>query len=566
MPSFPDEVLEHVLVFLTSSQDRNSVSLVCKTWYRAEAWGRKSIFIRNMYAVSAEAVVRRFPRLRSITLKGKPRFADFNLVPPNWGADVLPWIHTIASVNPMLEELRLKRMVVTDESLELLAHFFPNFRALSLTSCEGFSTNGLAIIASKCRNLTELDLQENDIDDRGGYWLSCFPESCSSLVSLNFACLNSEVNFDVLERLVARCKCLKSLKLNKNVTLEQLQRLLVRAPQLTELGTGSYSQELKSQQFSDLETAFSNCRDLRLLSGFWEVSSLYLSAINSVCVKLTFLNFSYATLQSWELGRLIVNCPHLQRLWVLDTVEDKGLETVSSSCKDLRELRVFPADPSGQGQGYVTEKGIVAISKGCPNLKYVLYFCRQMTNSAIVRVAHNCPMLTHFRLCIMDPHRPDHQTNEPMDEAFGAIVKNCKNLQRLSLSGLLTDKTFEYLGLYAKNLQTLSVAFAGDSDKGMQYLLQGCPKLRKLEIRDSPFGDAALLSGLDRYESMRSLWMSACHVTLNGCNILAQEMPKLNVEIIKENDEDDDNRIEKLYVYRTLCGPRTDAPSFVYTL
>ncbi|GLJ14664.1 hypothetical protein SUGI_0237420 [Cryptomeria japonica] len=127
-------------------------------------------------------------------------------------------------------------------------------------------------------------------------------------------------------------------------------------------------------------------------------------------------------------------------------------------------------------------------------------------------------MLTHFRLCIMDPHRPDHQTNEPMDEAFGAIVKNC------------------------------------------------CPKLRKLEIRDSPFGDAALLSGLDRYESMRSLWMSACHVTLNGCNILAQEMPKLNVEIIKENDEDDDNRIEKLYVYRTLCGPRTDAPSFVYTL
>eukprot|EP01018_Ginkgo_biloba_P015075 Gb_04516 [translate_table: standard] len=403
----------------------------------------------------------------------------------------------------------------------------------------------------KHMNLTELDLQESDIDDRGGYWLSCFPESCSSLVSLNFACLNSEVNFDALERLVTRCTCLKSLKVNKSVTLEQLQRLLVKASQLTELGTGSYSQELKLRQYADLETAFNNCKELQILSGFWEVASLYLPAIYSACSNLTFLNFSYATVRSLELRKLLVNCPHLQRLWVLDTVEDKGLEVVSSCCKDLRELRVFPVDPYGQGQGYVTEKGILAISRGCPNLNYVLYFCRQMTNTAIVTVAQNCPKLTHFRLCIMDPCRPDHLTNEPMDEAFGAIVRNCKNLQRLAVSGWLTDETFEYIGLYAKNLETLSVAFAGNSDRGMQYVLQGCPKLRKLEIRDSPFGDAALLSGLDHYESMRSLWMSACKVTMNGCKILAQEMPRLNVEIIKEND-DNDMQVEKLYVYRSV--------------
>eukprot|EP01018_Ginkgo_biloba_P015076 Gb_04515 [translate_table: standard] len=161
MPSFPDEVLEHVLVFLTSSKDRNAVSLVCKAWYRAEAWGRRSVFIGNIYAVSPEIVVRRFPRIRSLTLKGKPRFADFNLVPPNWGADVLPWLLIISSAYPMLEELRLKRMTVTDESLELLAHSFPNFRALSLTSCDGFSTDGLAIIASDCRQY--VDVQDDII-------------------------------------------------------------------------------------------------------------------------------------------------------------------------------------------------------------------------------------------------------------------------------------------------------------------------------------------------------------------------------------------------------------------
>lgn len=250
------------------------------------------------------------------------------------------------------------------------------------------------------------------------------------------------MNFDALERLVARCTSLKSLKLNKSVTLEQLQRLLVKAPQLTELGTGSFSQELKLLQYADLEIAFNNCKGLRILSGFWEVAFPYLPAIYSSCSNLTFLNFSYATVRSLEMGRLIVNCPHLQRLWVLDTVEDKGLELVSSSCKDLRELRVFPMDPYGQGQTYVTEKGITAISQGCPNLEYVLYFCRRMTNSAIITVAHNCPKLTHFRLCIMDPCCPDHLTNEPMDKAFGAIARNCKNLQRLAVSSLLTDKAF----------------------------------------------------------------------------------------------------------------------------
>ena len=242
------------------------------------------------------------------------------------------------------------------------------------------------------------------------------------------------------------------------------------------------------------------------------------------------------------------------------------------SCPLLEELRVFPADPfdqdaflDGGGNG-VTESGFVAVSEGCPNLHYVLYFCRQMTNAAVATVVRNCPNFTHFRLCIMTPCEPDYLTNEPMDEAFGAVVKTCTKLQRLSVSGLLTDLAFEYIGTYAKNLEVLSVAFAGSSDRGMQCVLEGCPKLRKLEIRDCPFGNAALLSGLERYESMRSLWMSACNVTMDGCRLLAREMPRLNVEVIKEEDESDDIQAEKVYVYRSVAGPRKDAPPFVITL
>lgn len=260
----------------------------------------------------------------------------------------------------------------------------------------------------------------------------------------------------------------------------------------------------------------------------------------------------------------------MQYLQILDCIGDEGLEVVASTCKHLQEIRVFPSDPH-VGNAAVTEVGLVALSSGCRKLHSILYFCQQMTNVALITVAKNCPNFTRFRLCILDPTKPDAVTNQPLDEGFGAIVHSCKGLRRLSMTGLLTDKVFLYIGMYAEQLEMLSIAFAGDTDKGMQYLLNGCKKLRKLEIRDCPFGNAALLMDVGKYETMRSLWMSSCEVTLGGCKSLAKKMPRLNVEIINENDQmdasaDDRQKVEKMFLYRTLAGRREDAPEFVWTL
>ena len=247
------------------------------------------------------------------------------------------------------------------------------------------------------------------------------------------------------------------------------------------------------------------------------------------------------------------------------------MAVVATTCKDLQELRVFPSDVDTAA---VTEEGLVLISSGCPKLNSLLYFCHQMTNAALITVAKNCPNFIRFRLCILSPRKPDPVTLQPLDEGFGAIVQSCKHLRRLSLSGLLTDQVFLYIGMYAEKLEMLSIAFAGDSDKGMAYVLNGCKNLRKLEIRDSPFGDAAVLEDVGKYETMRSLWMSSCDVTLGGCKTLATKMPMLNVEVINERDDGDKmeeypsdvNAVTKMYVYRTLAGPREDAPDFVWTL
>lgn len=147
----PSKVLEHILSFIDSNEDRNSVSLVCKSWFETERKTRKRVFVGNCYAVSPAAVARRFPDMRSLTLKGKPHFADYNLVPDGWGGYAWPWIEAMAAKSPSLEEIRLKRMVVTDECLEKIAASFKDFKVLVLTSCEGFSTDGIAAIAATCR-------------------------------------------------------------------------------------------------------------------------------------------------------------------------------------------------------------------------------------------------------------------------------------------------------------------------------------------------------------------------------------------------------------------------------
>ncbi|CAL5348863.1 unnamed protein product [Camellia sinensis] len=572
---YPDQVLENVLenvlLFLTNRRDRNAVSLVCKAWYHVEALTRSELFIGNCYAVSPRRVAERFRRVRAVTVKGKPRFADFNLMPPNWGAHFTPWVTAMAYSYRALEKLCLKRMSVKDEDLELLAHF-PCFKELVLVCCDGFGTSGLAVVASKCRQLRVLDLIEDEVTDDEVDWVSCFPEGETCLESLIFDCVECAINFEELERLVARSPYLKKLRLNRYVNIGQLYRLMIRAPNLTHLGTGSFSPSenvAQSDQEPDYVSAFDSCKSLVCLSGFREIIADYLPAIYPVCVNLTSLNFSYANINAEQLRPVIRHCHKLQIFWVLDSVCDEGLQAVAATCKDLRELRVFPIHAREDIEGPVSETGLQAISEGCNRLQSILYFCQRMTNAAVVAMSKNCPDLVVFRLCIMGRHRPDHVTGEPMDAGFGAIVQNCKKLTRLAISGLLTDKAFSYIGQYGKLVRTLSVAFAGDSDTGLKYVLEGCPRLQKLEIRDSPFGDSALRSGLHHYYNMRFLWMSSCRLSHRGCKEIAQQMPHLVVEVINGEDQPEERSaelVDTLYMYRSLEGPRADAPRFVTIL
>jgi hypothetical protein len=55
---------------------------------------------------------------------------------------------------------------------------------------------------------------------------------------------------------------------------------------------------------------------------------------------------------------------------------------------------------------------------------------------------------------------------------------------------------------------------------------------------------------------------------MRGCRDVAQQMPDLVVEVMKDHldDEGEMETVDKLYLYRSLAGARNDAPSFVNIL
>ncbi|ONL94417.1 F-box protein FBX14 [Zea mays] len=574
-----DNVLETVLQFLDAPRDRSAASLVCRSWHSAESATRESVAVRNLLAVSATRTARRFPNARSLLLKGRPRFADFNLLPHGWDASAFrPWAAAVAAgAFPALTSLYLKRIPVTDADLDLLSRSLPaSFRDLTLHLCDGFTSRGLASIASHCRGLRVLDVVECDMAEEQEVvdWVAAFPQEPSNLESLSFECYEPPVAFAALEALVERSPRLRRLGVNLHVSLGQLCRLMAHAPRLSHLGTGSFRPADGGEEgtgFGEVVSAFvaaGRARTLVSLSGFRDLAQEYLPTIAVVCAHLKSLDLSYSAVTPNQILMFIGQCYNLETLWVLDSVRDEGLDAVGISCKKLQSLRVLPLNAHEDADELVSEVGLTAISRGCPALRSILYFCQTMTNAAVVDMSRNCPELKVFRLCIMGRHQPDHATGEPMDEGFGAIVQNCSKLTRLSTSGQLTDRAFEYIGRHGKSLRTLSVAFAGNSDVALQYILQGCPKLEKLEIRDCPFGDAGLFAGMHHFYNMRFVWMSGCNLTLQGCKEVAQVLPRMVVELINgQSDENERNEsVDILYMYRSLDGPREDVPPFVKIL
>lgn len=105
--------------------------------------------------------------------------------------------------------------------------------------------------------------------------------------------------------------------MNRAVPLDTLQNILTRAPQLVDLGTGSYIQDPDSEAFNKLKATILKCKSIKSLSGFLDVAPRCLESIYPICSNLISLNLSYAPgVHGVELIKLLRHCTKLQCLWV----------------------------------------------------------------------------------------------------------------------------------------------------------------------------------------------------------------------------------------------------------
>ncbi|RDX96432.1 Coronatine-insensitive protein 1, partial [Mucuna pruriens] len=569
-----DVVLDCVMSYIHDPKDRDAVSQVCRRWYELDSLTRKHVTIALCYTTTPDRLRRRFPHLESLNLKGKPRAAMFNLIPEDWGGFVTPWVKEISQYFDCLKSLHFRRMIVMDPDLQLLARSRGHIlQALKLDKCSGFSTDGLFCIGRFCRNLRILFLEESSLVEKDGEWLRELALNNTVLETLNFY-LTDIANFRIqdLELIARNCPNLVSVKINEGEILD-LVNFFRYASSLEEFCGGSYNEE--SEKYS----AISLPAKLNRL-GLTYISKNEMPIVFPYAASLKKLDLLYAMLDTEDHCTLIQRCPNLEVLESRNVIGDRGLEVLARCCRRLKRLRIERGDDD-QGmedeEGVVSQRGLIALSHGCPELEYMAVYVSDITNASLEHIGTHLKNLCDFRLVLLD--REERITDLPLDNGVRALLRGCDKLRRFALylrPGGLTDVGLGYIGQYSPNVRWMLLGYVGETDEGLLNFSRGCPSLQKLEMRGcSFFSEHALAIAATQLTSLRYLWVQGYGASHNGNDLLAMARPYWNIELIPSRRVVVTNPPEEpvvvdhpahILAYYSLAGPRTDFPETVIPL
>jgi coronatine-insensitive protein 1 len=398
--------------------------------------------------------------------------------------------------------------------------------------------------------LKVLSLEDSAVIDAGGEWLHALAQNNSVLESLNFAVVGLDsASVEDLALLVGNCKSLVSLKVGE-IDMSNLAGVLRKAPFLKELGTGTFS-DLGDER---MRTAVSIKLPQHLvsLSGLWAMPDAGLQMVQPVAANLKKLDLTFTLLSTRGHCELLSHCFALEELEARNVLGDEGLQVLGRTCKELRRLRVEDDE-----EGYISQRGVVAVAQGCAQLRYlVLYLC-DITNAALAMLGQGCVHLTDCRIVL--GARFKGVADLPLDDGVKLLLKGCVNLTRFALylrhKGL-TDQGLAHIGLYGHKLKWLLIGCTGESDVGLVHLAIGCQQLKRLEVRDCPFGELGFANAVVAMKSLKYLWVQGCRATESGGHLLALSHPCLHIEVFPPVP----GQPEQLLAYYALTEPRTDGP------
>nr|UAD82004.1 coronatine insensitive 1 [Lilium hybrid cultivar] len=581
LPSFAgggamsDLALECFMGYIDDPPDRAAVSLVCHKWCHIDSITRKHISIAQCYSISPFRLCRRFPRLESLKIKGKPRASMFyNLIPDDWGGYAGPWVKEIANELVCLKSVHLRRMIVKDEDISLLVSARGHMlQVLKLDKCSGFSTNGLMFIARSCRCLRTLFLEESSILDRDSGWLHELATNNFVLEILNFHMTWLKISSSDLELIARNCRSLIILKIS-DCDLSELAVSFQTATMVEEFCGGSFNDPANNygavkfpRRLCRLGLTYMGTNDMHIMFPFANM--------------LKKLDLQYTLLNTEDHCQLIQRCPNLEVLEVRDVIGDRGLEVVAQTCRNLRRLRIERGeDEHGleDEQGIVSHRGLSALAQGCLLLEYMAVYVSDITNAALESIGTHCKNLSDFRMVLLD--RQEMITELPIDNGVRALLSGCQKLRRfacyLRLGGL-SDIGLGYIGEFSGNIQWMLLGCVGESDAGFLQFSRGCRNLQKLELRGCRFSELAIAQGVLQLVSLKYIWVEGYDASPNGCDLVTMFLPFWNIEFIPprqeiiEGNEGEEGAGFSLHpaqmlAYHSLSGRRTDYPETVIPL
>ncbi|CAI8586262.1 unnamed protein product [Vicia faba] len=560
-----DVVLDCVLPYVHDSKDRDAISQVCKRWYELDSSTRKHITIALCYTTTPDRLRRRFPHLESLKLKGKPRAAMFNLIPEDWGGFVTPWVKEISKYFDCLKSLHFRRMIVTDSDLQILARSrHQSLHALKLEKCSGFSTDGLYYICHSCKNLRVLFMEESSVDEKDGEWLRELALNNTFLETLNFYLTDiNSIRIQDLELVAKNCPNLVSVKIT-DCEILSLVNFFRYASSLEEFCGGSYNEEPEKYSSVSLPAKLSRL-------GLTYIGKHEMPIAFPYAAQLKKLDLLYAMLDTEDHCTLIAKCPNLEILESRNVIGDRGLEVLARCCKKLKRLRIERGDDDQaleDEDGIVSQRGLIALSHGCPELQYMAVYVSDITNASLEHIGTHLKNLCDFRLVLLD--REERITDLPLDNGVRALLRGCEKLKRFALylrPGGLTDVGLGYIGQYSPNVRWILLGYVGETDAGLLEFSKGCPSLQKLEMRGcSFFSEYALAVAATRLTSLRYLWVQGYGASTSGLDLLAMARPYWNIELIPSRRVTDNHHPAHILAYYSLAGPRSDFPNTVIPL
>ncbi|KAJ4980185.1 hypothetical protein NE237_010965 [Protea cynaroides] len=563
-----EEIIFAILDFLDENPlDKKSFSLVCKSFYVAEARHRKTL--KPLRSELLTTILDRYPSVSRLDLTLCPRITDNSLIVISSickstlrsidlsrskcfsqvglsnlvlncsslveldlsnGTELTDSAAAAIAEAKNLEKLWLVRCkLISDLGIGCIAVGCKKLRLINLKWCLGVTHLGVGLLAIKCKEIRSLDLSYVPITKK------CLP-SILQLQHLEELVLTGCLGIDDgnLATLKQGCASLQTLNMSccQNVTHEGLSFLTNGAGNLRQLilaygSTVTLALAETLQKFPKLESI--------KLDGCL-VTSDGLKAIGDYCVSLRELSLSKCSGVIDEgLSSIVIKHKELRKLDITccRKITDVSIASIKTSCTSLTSLRMESCSLISQeafvliGQhcpfleeldvtdNSIDDEGLKSISR-CSNLSSLkIGICLNITDKGLTRVGMCCPKLKELDL---------YRSVGITDLGIAAIASGCSRLEMINIAYCkdITDHSLSSLSKCSR-LNTLEIRGCHRiSSSGLAAIAGGCKQLTKLDIKKCyDIDDAGMLPLAHFSQNLRVINLSYCSVTDVGLLALA---------------------------------------------